>query len=326
MKFLFTTAFSIALTINLFAQFDGARTYWALPKNFNILSAHLVRANGNASINNFSFINPNATITNNLILLAYTRSQPIFGRTFYSTLILPAGDIIATLNATHVISSTLFQHGLGDIVWSNSINLLGAKGLMIKDFVRHESPTLIYLRTSVSFPTGRYESDNPVNIGSNQFKLRVGCPIVQRIGPLIDGKRMTLEVSPSYILISKNNDYQGQELKQDGLFTLETHLTRDFTTKAFISLDYSYIAGGSSEFIDKETGVTLDTQSGQNAHLMGVTINFNINDHLNLFLTHNQSIHSGNDNLSLEGTVTKLTLAWSFHDFQEKFKNYIDSN
>ncbi|MEZ4810803.1 MAG: transporter [Allomuricauda sp.] len=330
MKYIYTILVTILMFGKIQAQLDGPRTYTALPKNLNILSAHLINAKANASINNLSFISPSATVDNNLYMLTYTRSQPIFGRTFYSTLILPAGNIAATVNLDApgpvTSSNTVFQHGLGDLVWVNTINIIGAEGLMIKDYIKHESPSLLYFQAAATFPTGQYDSGNSVNIGSNQFKLKLGMPFVQRLGPWVDGKKMTLEVFPAYTLIAKNNDFQGQEVEQNGLFSMESHLTRDITKTSFISLDYSYMNGGSSEFFSKETGAMLNEQAGQNVHLIGATVGFNINDNLNLFLTHSQTFSSGNDNVSLDGTVTKITLSWSFHDFQDKFKNYIESN
>ena len=327
MKYIYILFIITFMSAPLFAQLDGARTYWALPKNLNILSAHVINAKANASINNISFINPNVTVDNNLYMLTYTRSQPIFGRTFYSTLIVPAGDITATVTVDTQTpistSSTMFQQGMGDITWLNTINLIGAKGLMLKDYLRHEKPLQVYLQAAATFPTGQYDSNNPINIGSNQYKLKVGFPIVQRLTPWIDGQRMALEIFPAYTFIGNNNNFQGQEISQNGVFTLETHITKDITKKAFLSIDYSFINGGSSEFISKESGQIVKEQAGQKAHLLGATVGFNINDRLNLFLTHNQSFSSGNDNVSLEGTVTKFTLSWSFHDFQEKFNNFL---
>lgn len=330
MKKIYLIVLITIISCNVYAQLDGPRTYWALPKNLNIFSAHVINGKLNASVNNLSFITPSVTVDNNLYMLTYTRSQPIFGRTFYSTLILPAGNITATLNVDAqgpaATSSTMFQHGFGDIIWQNTINLVGAKGLMIKDFVRHENPTLIYFQSAITFPTGQYEEGNPINIGSNQFKFKLGLPMVQRIGKAVDGQRMSFEVFPSYTIISNNSDFQGQEVNQKGMFMLESHLTKDVTSKGFLSLDYSFISGGSAEFTSKDSGILIKEQKGQRAHLVGATVGFTINDRLNLFLTHNQTFSSGNDNVSLDGTVTKLTLSWSFHDFQEKFKSYIESN
>ena len=330
MKNILIAAGLLLVSIQAFAQLDGARTYWAVPKNLNILSAHYINGRANATLNNLSFINPNVTVSNNMYMLTYTRSQPVLGRTFYSTLVVPASDISATINldpsGPAATSSTLFQHGLGDIIWSNTINLIGAEGLMIKDYLRHENPTLIYLQAAASFPTGQYDANNPVNIGSNQYKLKLGLPMVQRLSPKVDVKRMTLEVFPSYTFISKNDDFQGQEIQQEGLFIMESHLTRDITNKAFISLDYSYIRGGSTDYVSKETGSVVKQQAGQKANLLGATLGFNINDNLNLFLTHQQTFSSGNDAVSLEGTLSKITLSWSFHDFQQKFNNYMESN
>ena len=197
---------------------------------------------------------------------------------------------------------------------------------MLKDYVRHEDKTLIYFQAGITFPTGQYEEGNPINIGSNQYKFKLGLPMVQRIGPIIDGKRMSLELFPSYTILGDNKEFQGQELNQKGMFILETHLTRDITPKGYLSIDYSFLSGGSSEFISKETGMTIREQSAQKVSLIGATVGFNVNDRLNLTLTHNQSISSGSNNPSLDGTVTKLTLSWTFHDFQEKMKSYLDSN
>ena len=330
MKKTYLTIIIMVVTCNIYAQLDGPRTYWALPKNLNILSAHAINGNANASLNNLTFINPSVVAENNLYMLTYTRSQPIFGRTFYSTLMLPAGNISATINldpqGPAATSETLFQHGAGDLVWSNTINIFGAEGLMIKDFLRHENKTLMYFQAAISLPTGQYEEGNPINIGSNQYKFKFGLPIVQHLGKFVDGQRMSLEVFPSYTILGDNKEFQGQEINQKGMFALETHLTKDITKNAFLSLDYTFMSGGSSEFISKETGNLIKEQNAQNVSLIGATINLKINDQLNLFLTHNQTFSSGNDNVSLDGTVTKLTLSFSFHDFQEKFKSYIESN
>ncbi len=327
MKYIYITLISLFLFGPTQAQFDGPRTYLAAPKKLNILSAHFINAQANASINNLSFINPDTSVESNLYMLTYTRSQPVLGRTFFSNLIVPAGNITANLNVDPLgpgaTSSSVFQHGFGDLTWLNTINLIGAEELMIKDFVRHESPSLLYLQAGITFPTGQYDSENPINMGSNQFKLKLGLPFIQRIGPWITGKSMTLEVFPAYTIIGKNNDFQGQEVEQSGLFTLESHLTKDITKSGYLSLDYSYITGGSSEFFSKETGMMVNEQAGQNVHLIGATLGLNINDNLNLTLTHNQTFSSGNDNVSLDGTVTKITLSWIFHDFQNKFKNYM---
>jgi len=330
MKKIYLVLLLLIITSNLYAQFDGPRTYWALPKNLNILSAHMVNGNVNASLNNVTFINPDVVAENNLYMLTYTRSQPLFGRTFYSTVIIPAGNIKATVNLDPqgpvATSETLFQHGFGDIIWSNTINILGAEGLMIKDFLRHENKTLVYFQTAISFPTGQYEEGNPINIGSNQYKFKLGLPIVQHLGKFVDGQRMSLEVFPSYTILGDNKEFQVQEINQKGMFILESHLTKDITKSAFLSLDYSFMSGGSAEFISKETGTLIKKQDAQNVNLIGATVNLKISDQLNLFLTHNQTFSSGSDNLSLDGSVTKLTLSFSFHDFQEKFNNFIDSN
>ena len=327
-KSLFISLVLLTLSINnsAYAQLDGARTYWPMPKNFNILSVHKVDARLNASFNNLSRFDPEVLVDNDLHLLTYTRSQPVFERTFYSTLIAPAGDIVAHVDGPLGASETFYQHGLGDITWSNTINLIGSPGLMIKDYVRHEMNTVVHLQLAATLPTGKYDEDSPMSIGSNQYKLKLGFPMMSRIGPWIDGKKMALEIFPSYTFISDNDDYQGQTIKQDGVFAVESHLSRDIIKDAFISLDYSYIDSGDSDFVNNATGTLVKTQKAKATHLAGATVKFGINKHLSIFMTHVQTVgSSGNDTVNLEGSVTKVTLSWAWHDFQEKFNNYLDS-
>lgn len=330
MKRIYILILGLIASYATLAQIDGARLYWAMPKNTNILSALKIDATANASVNNLSFVNPSLNVNSSLYMLTYTRSQPIFNRTFYSTFILPAGDITADIAidpaGPGAVSNTLYQHGFGDLMWLNTINIIGAPGLMIKDFVRLESPTLIYFQTAITIPTGKYDEDNPINMGSNQYKFKIGTPIVQRIGPWVDGKKVTLEVFPSFTYLTKNKDFQGQELDQSAMFILETHLTKDITKQAYLSLDYSYIKGGSIDFTSKQTGRVVATQEGQNAHAIGATVKYKVHDQLHLMISHLESFNSGSDNISLEGNLTKITLAFSFHDFQEKFNDYINSN
>ncbi len=319
----------IVASTDLFAQFDGARLYWAFPRNLNLVTAHLVTGEANASFTNVNFINPNVKVSNQLYMLTYNRSVNFFGRTFYSTLIVPAGSITTTTDVSVggiSSSSTSFEHGFGDLIWSNTINILGSPDMGIYDFMRHEPPTQVYFQAAVTFPTGHYESENDVNMGSNQYKLKLGFPIVQRIGPWVTGKKTTLDIFPSYTFIGKNDDFQGLELEQDGLFVLESHLTRDLTRDTYLSFDYSYINGGDSDFILPESGMVVQSQEGQDVHLAGLTLAYNVNDHFNVNVTHNQTFSSGNDNISLDGTFTRVRLTWIFHDFKERMDHFLESN
>ena len=119
------------------AEFDGARVYWPLPKNTNIVSAHYFAGTANVSWSNWSSIQPNIDIESDVYALAYTRVQPVFGRTVYWQALLPAA-MTNTSSLLPVSSNDTFVNGIGDIGIGGTVNVFGTPGLKAKEFFRHE--------------------------------------------------------------------------------------------------------------------------------------------------------------------------------------------
>ena len=95
---------------------------------------------------------------------------------------------------------------------------------------------------------------------------------------------------------------------------MEAHLTHDVTRHAFISADYSYLRFGEATRTSNATGAEVGTTPSTDAHLIGGTVSFQINDNLGAYVTHMQTI-SGDSALpvTLEGALFRVTLTWSFH-------------
>lgn len=297
--------------------FDGPRVYWPLPKNTNIVSTHLVSGVANASWTNWNRIQAGVNIANDLYLLNYTRVQPVFGRTAYWQAFLPAGSLTTSSNLPMLTNSTA-ANGFGDPTIAATINVFGAPELAAKEYLRHDLDLSVNIGLNITMPLGEYDSDELLNIGSNQWKTRISVPIVKSLGRWVPGKRTTLELMPAITFISDNDSAQGNRIEQDPVTSLELHLTRDLTQKAFISLDYTRINGGDEQFISKSTGLSVRETDGLDANLLGITLGFEIEDNLHLFLTHIQTVAEDDDGLSLEASITKISLSWSWHDFFEK--------
>lgn len=305
------------------AEFDGARVYWPLPKNTNIVSAHYVGGTANVSWSNWSRIQPDIDIESDIYALAYTRVQPVFGRTVYWQALLPA----ATTNTSSLLpvsSNDTFVNGIGDIGVGATVNLLGVPGLKAKEFFRHELDLSVNLGLMVYAPTGQYDSNETLNVGSNQWKTRISAPLLKSFGEWVPGKRMTLEVMPAVLVLGDNDSAQGNRIEQDPLYSIEVHLTRDLTEQAFISLDYTWLEGGEETFVDLASGMTVRQTAGVDADLIGATLGFEVNDNLRLFLTHMQTLSESGSPLSLEGSLTKLSFSWSWHDVLEKVRQFRD--
>ncbi|MEZ5996747.1 MAG: transporter [Hyphomonadaceae bacterium] len=304
-----------------YAELDGARIYWPLPKNTNIVGGFYVNGEANASFSNFTNITPNVDISSDVYMLTYTRIQPLFGRSIMWTGILPA----ATINTGSVLplpTDDTFVNGFGDITLGGTVNLFGAPEMMAYEWLRSDVGFVMWAGANVTAPTGAYDSDQTLNVGSNQWKVRLSLPMVQSFGRWRAGERTTLEVMPAVTLFGDNDDAPGGgSIEQDPMYSVEAHITRDMTRDAYISLDYTWLSGG-EETLFNSAGSFVSETDGVDAQLLGVTLGFQINDNMSLQLTHMQTLDEGDTGFSLEGSVTKVRVSWAWHDVLQRVQDF----
>jgi len=298
------------------AQLDGARVNWPLPINTNIVTATVVNGTANASMSVFDRVQADVDIDSDLYVLSYLRSQAILGRTVHWQALLPAGSQ-STNSPLPLSTNRTYADGLGDVSIGGTINLIGAPELPVREALRYEVDLNVSLGVLVTFPTGSYDKDEVLNMGSNRWSTRISLPIVKSLTDWVPARRTTLEVTPAVVFFGDNDNSVGSTIKQDPVYSVEAHLTRDMTSKAFISLDYTWIDGGDQAFTDNTTGLSAGATSGLGAQLAGVTLGFKINDNLNLNLTHMQTIGESSDPFELNGSLTKVMLNWGWHDVLE---------
>lgn len=305
------------------AEFDGPRVYWPMPKNTNIVSGHLFSGTANASWSNWTRVEPDIDVDSDIYLLSYTRVQPVLGRTVYWQAVLPSVSTRSSSLTPTAITDT-FASGFGDLTIGGTMNLFGAPGMKAKDWVRHELDLSVNLGVMVYAPTGEYDPEDALNIGSNQWKTRVSAPMVKSFGEWVPGRRTTLEIMPAVTFFGDNDEAQGNRIEQDPLHSVEMHLTRDITEDAYISLDYTWLHGGEERFVDLNTGATVRETGGLDSDLLGVTLQFKANDNLGIYVTHMQTLDSGDSALSLDGSLTRISFAWAWHDVLERVSRFRD--
>ena len=303
------------------AQLDGARAYWPLPINTNIVTATYVNGTANASLSVFDRVQADVDIDSDLYILGYLRSQAILGRTVHWQALVSAGS--QSTNSPLPLSANRTQaDGLGDMSVGGTINLFGAPKLPVREALRHEVDLSINLGVLVTFPTGSYDSNEALNMGSNRWSARISVPIIKSLTDWVPARRMTLEIAPSVIIFGDNDNSLGNTIEQDPVYSVEMHLTRDMTSKAFVSLDYSWVDGGDQMFTDNATGTSAGTTSGLGAQIAGVTLGFKINDNMNLNVTHMQTVSESSDLFELRGSLTKVMLVWGWHDVLERRRRF----
>ena len=298
------------------AQFDGARVNWPLPINTNVVSATAVNGTANASMSVFDRVQGDVDIDSELYVLSYLRSQAILGRTVHWQALLPAGSQ-STNSPLPLSANRTYADGLGDMSIGGTINLLGAPELPVREALRYEVDLNVSLGVLLTLPTGSYDQDEVLNMGSNRWSARISLPIVKSLTDWVPARRTTLEVTPAVLFFGDNDNSLGRTVEQDPVYSVEAHLTRDMTSKAFISLDYTWLDGGDQKLTDNASGLSAGETSGLGAQFAGVTLGFKINDNLNLNLTHMQTVGESSDPFELNGSLTKIMFNWGWHDVLE---------
>lgn len=305
------------------AQFDGARLYWPLPQNSNAVALRSMMGTANATWSNWSTIEPSAAIDSDLWVLSYMRVQPVFGRTAYWQAMLPYGSV-ETSSPLPGAPTGDYSDGIADPTLAATVNVFGKPGMPAREFARFDQDLSVDLGLAVSIPVGTYDAGDPLNLGSNQWKVRFAAPIVQAIGPWVPGERTTIEVMPFASIFGDNDGHLGNRISQDPLFGVEAHLTRDLTRESFLSLDYTWLDGGDQRFTDLGTGLTVREPGGFETQTLGLTAGFRINDNLQLTISHMQTISGSSGGLDLDGSLTMITLSWGWHDVLQRVRDFRD--
>ena len=165
------------------------------------------------------------------------------------------------------------------------------------------------LVVDLAFPLGQYDNAQSLNLGQNRWYGRIGTPIVWQLGPWIPASRTTLEIFPSVWLFGDNDDFVGENLHSDPTFELEAHLTRNFTSKFWGSLDANYSSSGDTT-ITRTIG--SKTASGSDMTLVGFTLGYQLNDSVQLTIGYKSTLNNdaASDDLRMNVFTISLTTGW----------------
>lgn len=148
-----------------------------------------------------------------------------------------------------------------------------------------ETKTYVGVTPYLYLPTGAYDENSSINLGSNRyaFQAEVGFVKGWEVQP---GHNLFFEVSPSVTVYGDNDDYGANgELSQDPVFALESHLSYDLTSKLVVGLSYYGQWGG-----ERENDFGVESGSKLNNHALGVQMAFNFAAGWQFLLQYKQDI------------------------------------
>jgi hypothetical protein len=133
------------------------------------------------------------------------------------------------------------REGLGDLRLRFTMSLLPGSAQSLADFVRTPPDRTLGISVVVNAPTGEYDGDKLINIGTNRWALKPEFGGSHRFG------RWTLDGSLGVWLYGDNEDYfGGRERSQDPLPTLQGTLSYTFAPRLWLAASGTWYTGGTT--------------------------------------------------------------------------------
>jgi hypothetical protein len=169
--------------------------------------------------------------------LIVSRILDVGGRTGGLSLVLPHADINVAAGPFGTGAA-----GTGDIGIVAEVNLFGAPALSREAFADWTPETFASFHLLATLPTGGYDPDSTVNVGSNRWSL---APTIN-YSYTPDAGRTWLEAYATARIFGENTDAPGatETLEQRPLYQIELHASRNLTPDFWLTADAYYDRGG----------------------------------------------------------------------------------
>jgi hypothetical protein len=226
-------------SVETLAQDLTPRTYWPAPEGTKLLIFGYAYQSGDV------VTDPSIPITGvdskiNSGVVAYQQTLDLFGRTGNLQFEVPYVDGTTT-GMVRDEAGRRDVSGFGDISATLTINLRGAPSMSPEEFqqLRQSPRPILGASIKIIAPTGEYEADRLINIGTNRWAVRLRFGYIRPLTP-----KWLLEMSAGAWFFQDNDEFLGETRKQDPIGALNIHLVRRFSPGFWASLDLNYYLGG----------------------------------------------------------------------------------
>jgi hypothetical protein len=222
----------------------------------------------------------------NIGAIGYVSTVGLFGKTSKLSVVLPYADGKATglLNgqpAERVVS------GLADARIGVSWLFYGAPARTVAEFLKaNRSRTVAGLSVVASLPTGRYQEERLINIGTNRYSLKTELGITHNF------EKWTIEGAAAATVFQDNDEWLVTSTReQDPIYSVQAHIVRDFRPRLWVALDFNYYWGGQAKVDGALSGLELGNSR------VGMTVSLPVGRTQSLKLTASSgvSVRTGTD-------------------------------
>lgn len=221
------------------AQELTPRAYWPAPKGTKVAVLGYSYSSGDV------LMDPSLPVYGvdsriNTGVLAYLQTFSLLGRTTNIVVDLPYSwgttkGLLFDKPAQRDFS------GFNDLGITMAVNLLGAPSMTPADFqkLRANPHPILGASVKVLVPTGQYDADRLINVGTNRWSVKPELGLIIPLRP-----KWLLELEAGVWFFSDDDDFIAGEREQAPIFAGEVHLIHRFKPGFWASLEANYFIGG----------------------------------------------------------------------------------
>jgi hypothetical protein len=220
------------------AQFTDARNYAEGPVGLNSLEFTYAYVRGTASIDT-ALVVGSENLDLNKGTFSYTHNFSMLGRLAWVSANVPLASLAGTVAGTNASGST---SGIGDSSFELAMLLKGGPALTTAELASYQRTMILGMSLTVSAPTGAYDGNKVLNLGSHRWSFKPELGVSYPFGP---ERKWEVDGYINAYFFTDNTSYRGVEiLHQEPLPGLEAHLSYSVTPGFWASLDSRYAVRG----------------------------------------------------------------------------------
>lgn len=289
------------LTLPLSAQDLAPRAYVITPVGFNAITLTWSYFSGGVNFNGAIPIT-GATGTYSIASFSFYHSFSFFGRSSNLVVSLPygVGTFQGELQQQH---HSIYRSGLVDFGARFSVNLKGGPAMRPERFAKWKQKVLLGASLKIIAPTGQYDPTKLVNWGINRWAFKPEFGYSERWGNwVLDA------YAGAWFYTSNSGSYDVPVPKpqtEQPIASLEGHLSRDFKTGTWVSLDGNFWWGGLTSLSGIQNLATRQTGSR-----IGGTAAWRFSKHQSLKVSYSNGTY-----IRYGGNYQALQVAWQYSWF-----------
>jgi hypothetical protein len=224
----------------LAAQELQPRAYVPTPVGLNFISTAYSNNRGGMLFDP-SLPVEDSRVNAHLAVLTFGQTLGVAGRTAQIIASLPyvKADLEGNVSGTQ---EHRYRSGLGDVIVRYAMNICGAPAMDRRQYAAYRQKTIVGASLTVTAPTGQYDLNRVINIGTNRWSFKPEIGVSRAVG------KWTLEGVAGVSLFTENNRYLGNSVRtQVPLGSLQFHVVRLLPRKMWLAGDWTIYTGGRTQ-------------------------------------------------------------------------------